>query len=262
MSQRDQSPRRGSHGDRGPARMALRKQGSHVRRAHGARTLCLQSARGSHVVSVEPAWGSRVCSALSAWTRPHVCSAELSRHPAQALNVSGRQDLPGLSRAPCLRVSMGQLAWAPALRSECWVWPMVLTAAPAPPVGDGRRPASAPTWPRTSWRVTQCPPLSRVRQGGDPQPTEQYPQSAPARPPPWLRVTTAPRPRGNEEPLPRVPVGRAGRPVTLDETGPPGAGQVLSSPTSPGCTPKRGQAAALQAHPSKGTRAGACPWGP
>ena len=55
---------------------------------------------------------------------------------------------------------------------------------------------------------------------------------------------------------------RAGRPVTLDETGPPGAGQVLSSPTSPGCTPKRGQAAALQAHPSKGTRAGACPWGP
>ena len=117
---------------------------------------CLQSARGWRDVSAEPARGSRVCSALSAWTRPHVCSAELSRHPAQALSLSGRQDLPGLSGAPCLRVSVGRLAWAPALRPECWVWPVVLTAAPVPSMSDGRRQASAPTWPRTSWRVTQC----------------------------------------------------------------------------------------------------------
>lgn len=175
---------------------------------------CPRSVRGSHVVSVKPTRGSRVCSTLSAWTRPHVCSAELSRHPGQALNISRGQDLPGPSRASCPRVSVGQLAWAPTLHAECWVWPTVLTAAPALLVGDGRRPASALMRPRSSPQVTQCPPLSRVRQGGDPRSAEQHPQSAPAHPPPWRRVTTAPQPRGKREPLPWVPVGQAGRPIT------------------------------------------------
>lgn len=186
MSQRDQSPQRGRHGAGArPGRPST----------YGAR------------VSAERARGSRVCSTLSAWTRPHVCSAELSRHPGQALNISGCQDLPGPSRAPCPRVPVGQLAWAPTLHAECWAWPTVLTATPALPMGDGRRPASALMRPRSSPRVTQRPPLSRVRQGGDPWSAEQHPQSAPAHPPPWRRVTTAPRPR--------VPVGQAGRPITL-----------------------------------------------
>lgn len=86
LSQRDQSPCRGGHGDRGRPGWPSANR-AHVLAERTGLTSCLQSARGSRVMSVEPAWGSRVC-------RAHGAGATCPQSP-QGAHASVAPSLPG-----------------------------------------------------------------------------------------------------------------------------------------------------------------------